>query len=51
MDTDAAMNFIKLHRSHLEQTTHGQRFLVHVGLAQDAEFAERAGVARAIQKQ
>lgn len=51
VDTDAAMNFIKLHRSHLEQTTHGQRFLVDVGLAQDAEFAERAGVARAIQKQ
>mmetsp|Transcript_87390 Transcript_87390/g.138756 ORF Transcript_87390/g.138756 Transcript_87390/m.138756 type:complete len:430 (-) Transcript_87390:221-1510(-) len=49
VDTDAAMNFIKLHRSHLEQTTQGQRFLVDVGLAQDAEFAERAGVARAVQ--
>eukprot|EP00438_Fugacium_kawagutii_P006214 Skav219202 [mRNA] locus=scaffold537:50062:53657:+ [translate_table: standard] len=36
VDAEAAMNIIKMHRSHLEQTTPGQRFLADVGLGPEA---------------
>lgn len=52
VDSEAAMKFIKLHRSCLEQTAHGQRFLFDVGLAPDApESGEQAIGPRTVPKQ
>jgi len=52
VDSEAAMKFIKLHRSCLEQTAHGQRFLFDVGLAPDApECGEQAIGPRTVPKQ
>ena len=38
----AAMKFIKLHQSHLEASSHGQRFLVDVGLQPEQSTATPA---------
>ncbi|CAK9078430.1 Pumilio homolog 2 (Pumilio-2) [Durusdinium trenchii] len=42
VDTEAAMKFIKLHQSHLEASSHGQRFLVDVGLQPEQSTATPA---------